>query len=47
MRHQVAERDRLPEGRWDLEVEVSVDVFVETELLLLNELHRSRPGDQL
>ena len=45
--HDVPQRDRLREGRRDLEVEILIDVGVEIELPLLHELHDGRPREQL
>src|SRR5206468_3168257 len=45
--HDVPERDRLLIGVGDLEVEILVDVGVETQLALLHELHDGCPREQL
>ncbi len=47
MRHQIAQRDRLAEGRRNLEIEIGVDVGIEIELALAGELHHRRPGEEL
>ena len=46
MGHDLAQRDRLPLVRRNLEIEVGVDVLVEVELALFDLLHDRGPGDE-
>ena len=43
MRHDVAQRDRLPVARRNLEIQIAIHIGIEIELPLLDHLHDGRP----